>query len=703
MIRCILILILSFSTGFADTLDSLEHAASTAKDSARLKLLLEVSRKYRKKDLRKALTLAETALKESKEQQLPLFEGRSYYTIGGTYRLMGDYEKAFDALYTALHIMQTIGYTSGYSETANVIGLTHFGNSNYDSAVYYYRIYLDQAIKQNATDKLPIAYNNIANVFYTQKNYKKAIEYYEEAIAKCRELGKVEYLSTLLNNLGAIHDDLNDYKKAGLLFNEALVYAKKDHNLKQQASAHNNLGVLYRSTHQLDSALFHYERSLMLNQEIGDREGESLSYLNLGAVFTLKKQYPKAIGLLETSIRIAKEIGDQALLRDVEKSLAEAYMAAGFFEKAASHYRNTLTITDSLYNEENSRQINEMQAKYDTQKKENEILILNQDKKLQEEKSKKQNIILNAVAAGSVLIIILAFVLFRSNKLQKKANEQLTLQKEELEKAYGMLNVANMQILTKNQEITDSINYAKRIQLSLLPEPYKFKELFQESFIIYKPKDIVSGDFYWFGKMNGKKILAVADCTGHGVPGALMSMIGHEKLLEALTENNAQDPAAVLTRLDQKVTTALRQDDTFESAKDGMDIALVFINEANGVIEYAGANRPLIHFSMQTQDITVHKPVKSSIGGRNELKAPFSTLSINYRKGDAVYLFTDGYGDQIGGAQSKKLLSKNFLLKINSLVDKPFSEQGELLDRFFDEWKGSHEQVDDVLVGAFRL
>lgn len=703
IIYAILFLLLTVVTASADVLDSLEKAAAGSKDSVRLKLLLEISRKYRKKDLKKALSVAEIALKESRQLQNKLCEGRSYYTIGGTYRLMGEYQKAFDALNKAMALMKESNYSSGMAETANVLGLTHYGNSSYDSAVYYYHYYLDYAIKTNAADKLPIAYNNIANVFYTQKNYKKAIEYYEDAISKCKALKAVDYLSTLLNNLGAIYDDLNDYNRSKKLFLEALTVAEKGNDLKQQGSAHNNLGVVYRALNQVDSSLYHFERARVLNKEIGDKEGEALSYLNLGALYTLKKQYGKSIGLHETALAMSEEIGDRALLRDVEKSISEAYMLAGLHEKAAFHYKRTVDLSDSIYNEENSRQINEMQAKYDTQKKENEIALLNADKKFQEEQSKKQRIVLNAVAAGAGLIVILAFVLFRSNKLQKRANEQLSKQKSELEKAYDLLNLANLQIVAKNQEITDSINYAKRIQLSILPEKEKLNSLFKESFIVYRPKDIVSGDFYWFGETNGKKVLAVADCTGHGVPGALMSMIGHEKLLEAIQENNANDPAETLALLDKKVSQALRQDNSFESAKDGMDIALVFIDETINSLEYAGANRPLLYLSGNTKEVYLHKPVKSSIGGRNEQKAPFQTIRLPYTKGDAIYLFSDGYGDQIGGVNGKKLLSKNFLSRINTVVHLSFKEQGENLDSFFEEWKGSHEQIDDVLVAGVRL
>lgn len=687
----------------AGSLDSLEKAAATAKDTSRIKLLLEISRKYRKQDLDKALSAAQTAYTEAKALKKDIFIARSLYTIGGTYRLKAEYPKAFEHLFQSLTIMKKIGYYTGIADVSNVIGLTHFNTSNYDSAVHYYRVYLEMILKTGDKTRLPVAYNNIANVYYTQKNYPKAIEYYEGAIKAAIELKDEDVLSTLYNNLGAIYDDQDNYPKASYYFNEALKVAEKYNNKKQQASALNNLGVCAKSTGDLDAAMKYHQRSLNLNREVGDKEGEALGLLNIATVYNDKKNYQAAIEYLEQSKTMSEQIGDASLMKDVTKTLAEAYAGAGTYNKAYFNSYNALLLADSIYNEENSRQINEAQAKYDSQKKENEIALLNKDKKIREEADAKRKLLNYFLIAGLLMVFGIAFLLYRNNRLQKKTNDLLNARKVELEKAYDMLHVANLQVNAKNQEITDSINYARRIQLSILPERPEIKQLFKDAFIIYKPKDIVSGDFYWFGEVRNKKILAIADCTGHGVPGALMSMIGVEKLQEAIEENTELDPGSILTSLDKKIIAALKQDDSFESTKDGMDIALTVIDELNNNIYYSGAGRPLLHYSNQRQSLEMIKSDRSGIGGNTGVIKSFTTESVSFNKGDKIYLFTDGYGDQIGGPQAKKLLSKNFKLKIDTIVDKAMKDQEAELDSFFEGWKGIHEQVDDVLVAGVQL
>jgi two-component system, sensor histidine kinase LadS len=258
----------------------------------------------------------------------------------------------------------------------------------------------------------------------------------------------------------------------------------------------------------------------------------------------------------------------------------------------------------------------------------------------------------------------------------------------------------------KNKDITDSISYAKTIQEAILPDKEIKYRIFPDAFVLFKPKDIVSGDFYWFAEKNGKRIIAACDCTGHGVPGALMSMIGNNILNQIVNEKGITSPAEILNILHKEIYKALKQADQ-SNAKDGMDIVLVtFSGETE--IEYAGAQRPLwiIHNQAGTTDeqrVTEIKGDKFSIGGtQTEEERKFSNHSVSLAKGDRIYLFSDGYADQFSG-DNKKLMTRKFKEILVSIQKLGMTEQEKFLNEFIEDWKGNFEQTDDVLVIGVKI
>ena len=253
----------------------------------------------------------------------------------------------------------------------------------------------------------------------------------------------------------------------------------------------------------------------------------------------------------------------------------------------------------------------------------------------------------------------------------------------------------------QKKEITDSIEYAKTIQHAMLPNDSEIYELFPNSFVLFSPKDIVSGDFYWFKKVNDIHFVAAADCTGHGVPGAFMSMIGNDKLNFAIQEKKLLQPSQILSELNKGVKAALKQNDTDSKSRDGMDIVLCAFDFKNKKLQYAGANRVL--YKISNSEITEYSPTKSAIGGFTPEDFEFKNNSIEYVAGDVFYLFTDGYADQFGGDTGKKLMTKNFKKLLLSVSSKPLIEQKEEIRKTFESWKGDHEQIDDVLVIGVKV
>lgn len=302
----------------------------------------------------------------------------------------------------------------------------------------------------------------------------------------------------------------------------------------------------------------------------------------------------------------------------------------------------------------------------------------------------KQGTQLTLVIIGLLIVLVVAGLLYRSYSQKKKSNREITLQKEIIEQ--------------KNKEIVDSINYAKRIQESLLPSLNDIRKSFPESFVFYRPRDIVSGDFYWHAQNGDRIYIAAADCTGHGVPGSLVSMIGFNFLNQLVGESGITDPGEILNQLHFKIANTLNKEagDGVRDMRDGMDIALLSINRATGEIHFSGAVRPLYYFDEEGM-----KTVRSglySIGGIKSLtEDPFPTHTIRPKGKAMFYMFSDGYADQFGGAQGKKFKMKKLQEMLQSIAAKPVEEQRKEVETVFLSWMGKHEQVDDVCMIGVRV
>jgi ligand-binding sensor domain-containing protein/serine phosphatase RsbU (regulator of sigma subunit) len=316
-----------------------------------------------------------------------------------------------------------------------------------------------------------------------------------------------------------------------------------------------------------------------------------------------------------------------------------------------------------------------------------------------------------------IIIVLTGVYLFIKIRTAQLIKTQITLETQvrertsELREEKEKVEVVNREITaqksiieTKNRDITDSIRYAKNIQEAILPQLDVISQEFPNSFILYMPKDIVSGDFYWFAKRKNKRFIATADCTGHGVPGAFMSIIGNTILNEIVSEKEILEPGEILNELHAGIKNALKQSNAEGERRDGMDIALCAIEGDSNILEYAGANRPLWIFRGGDKErMEVIKPNKFPIGGlETEDRRQFTNNRIELGKGDMMYLTSDGYADQFGGHAGKKMMVKNFQKLLTEILHLPLSEQKEILKKHFVSWKGEQEQVDDVLVIGFR-
>jgi len=304
------------------------------------------------------------------------------------------------------------------------------------------------------------------------------------------------------------------------------------------------------------------------------------------------------------------------------------------------------------------------------------------------EKSQKEILINTLISLAFALLIFFLLIRTMSSILSKEDRLTANLMQSKLE------------LEAKNQETLDSILYAKRIQDAILPQEELMKQAYKDLFVLHQPRDIVSGDFYWFKSTRGKHFLACVDCTGHGVPGAFMSMIGAILLDDIINKKRIDDPSQILLELHKGVVKALKQNKKEKASRDGMDVALCVVDEQEKMLHYSGALRPLIHFSDGQLNRIKADPIP--IGGFKEEKPTFKKHSINYSEGDKFYVFSDGYADQFGGERNKKFMIKKFRGLLNSIATKKMEQQKNILELELKSWMGECDQVDDILVIGFQ-
>ena len=431
---------------------------------------------------------------------------------------------------------------------------------------------------------------------------------------------------------------------------------------------------------------------------MGDKLMVSQSLNNIGLFYQSQSDFDNAIDYHLRSIEVAKEINAKSELVDAYMAIAETYGLKKNYQKAYEYQQLYSHERDNLLNEESSKQVAAMEAKYQNEKNEKEITILTNENEVKELEMSKQKTQRNALVGGLLFILAVAFLLYNRYRVKQRANKLLKLQKNEIEKQNTELEEHRRNLTEKNKNITDSINYAMRIQASIMPSEAKFKKMLQDSFIFYKPKDIVSGDFYWVEQVNELILFAAVDCTGHGVPGALVSVVGMNLLNQAVLEKGITNPAHILQHLDQGVHHTLSQ----HGSTDGMDLALCSINLNTNELQYAGAHNPIYY--VRNGKLIEHKGDNIFIGNNFEEKnKAFTSHSIQLEKGDCLYLFSDGYADQFGGPKGKKFKYKALQKLLLSIQEKPMQQQKEILNSALAEWQGDLEQVDDICVIGVRI
>lgn len=699
---------------YADSLEKVLAASTDAKK--RVALMNQLSAQYVKTNPEKSHDHARKALELAQKTKNLAGEAASYICLGNHYYIKGKYPESLRNYISAENILEELNDRKG-------VGGIYMG---------------------------------IGNVYSAQNNLPEARSYYEKALAVLTELGDKGGMSNCYNNLGSLYHLEKDFKKG-------LEYHRKGLQMKLQmndhrglSSSYGNIGIMFYELQQYDSALIYQDKALKLRMELNNKGGQAGSYISIGNILEKLNRSKDAITNLEKGVEIAKQVDYKEMLRSGYASLSSIHEKQGDTIRAFGYYKLYSVLKDTMLNAETAKQVATLQTVYETEKKEKEIVLLTKEREIQDlvlqrqeqelmkqsfENEKKQTeiellnkqrqiqeldlqrkegelkaqkllteakereaetdrMIRNFFMGGLGMTMMLAFFIYRGYAHKKKANIELANRNEKIRQAYKIIELNRDEIAQKSKDIQDSINYAQRIQEAILPPVSEIAATFRESMILFKPRNVVSGDFYAFAQKNGKTVLAAVDCTGHGVPGAFMSMIGNDQLNQIIGEQGITQPAEILSRLNRGIRQSLKQTEESES-RDGMDIAICTFDHATNTVEYAGAQRPLWYISKGT--FCEIKGNDISIGGTTPGDYSFTSHSFGYSAGDVFYMFSDGYADQFGGHNGKKFMNKRFRELLSEIHMQPLEKQKELLLNNFESWKNDTEQVDDVLVVGVRV
>lgn len=550
----------------------------------------------------------------------------------------------------------------------------------------------------NCYNNIATAYNDKGDLSNNKLFFDRAVEFHKKSIGLRKELNDTIGIKNSYNNLALVYLSTKEYEKALTYLMIPYEYYKRlgtdEHGIDMTTS---NIGEVYyrmglqeKKPEYFRKAMFYFEDRLRAYQKHKNPSANKANILlSIGQVYFELGQPDRGMAYLHQSHEMFSSLADKAGIADVNSALSSAYEKGKDYKKSLEYLRAYIASKDSLLNERNISSVEQMQVLYNSSQKDNEIERLNKNAEISVLLIHRQRTIMFSVIGGLALLLLLGFVLLSRYNLKKKANLELS-------KAYDKIE-------SKNRQITDSINYAKRLQSTILPPKAIIEPHLKKWFVFYQPKDIVSGDFYWFTHHNNKSYMVVADCTGHGIPGALMSMIGNTLLNEIINQKDVSDAGEILNLLNKGVIHALRQQgQDKQSQDDGMDISICSFDDTNKTLmNYASANHSIfVKSGNSLKELTgdLH-----SIGGNfDNSPKKFVSNSVQLQPGDTVVMSTDGYFDQFGGEKNTKFLVKRF----EDLIMKTDFSSGNadlVFEKEISNWKGNHKQTDDILVVGFSI
>src|SRR6201993_4168717 len=613
--------------------------------------------------------------------------------------------------------------------------LNDFIENCIDEAVWpKYNSFMQQMAENGDGSKLYLIYqaaalNNIGYDADNKGNVIKATEYYTKALTLREKAGDISGIAESTNNLGSLCSFQNDTKKSIYYYAKAVKLYQVIGDKKGAAQSLDNLGSAYNNINKTDSGIMYNMQALSLQQEIDDEIGMANSYSNLGNCFKDKGDTLKAIEYFTNALKISEKYGNKSGIAEVLNDLGEIYFdhnnigkAKEFADRAfkiaqelgyPNEIGNSAKLLYSIYQKQKNagkaldmyilfkqmrdsitglEQVRATTSAEYTYKEFQQNLEHEKQSAVAAEERKKQRLFMLLIAFIAIATGVIAAIVYKNLQRYKKAKLLIEKQKELVEE--------------KQKEILDSIRYAKRIQDAVLKEQEHISTHLPGHFVLFQPKDIVSGDFYWAIEKDDFWYVAAADCTGHGVPGAFLTILGTSFLNELNATDALLTPAEILDKLRSRMIAELSvtNKETNET-KDGMDISLARLNLVTKELMWAGANNPLWITSVvnQNEHKLIEVPAHKQPIGFYPTLTPYPNHVIQLKKGDTFYLFTDGYADQFGGEKGKKLKYKVIKELLLNAANESMEKQKNTLLEYFIKWKGNYEQTDDVCIIGINI
>ena len=676
---CVFVFCLVFGVSYAqiNKQDSLETLLSKTDGLQKGKLLIVLSEEIAYNNPAQALKYAQEAFEIAEQYENQLVQANALQNIGTIYRILGDYVKAMDFTLRALTIYEALGNDEGLAEANNNVGIIH----------------------------------------YLQKESGKAMEFFRKALSIARQINEPAIIAKVLNNMGNIYSLREDYENAEMAFQEAYEINQNVQNYQFAADNLINLGTIYLQEGDFKQGLEVFFQAIEMYEQIGSKEGLAATHNIIAGAYLEVDSLNKALYYAELGLKEAQEITAKGLIADVLKNLYHIYKIKNEETEALKYLELFTAYEDSILNEKNNERIARLQITYDFSQQEAQIKLLNEEKK-------QQQLILTASLVVLALIIIAAFFIYQNYKNKQRQAQELQNANDSIHTINQELRKQKAIVEEKKEDLDSSINYAKRIQSAVLPITDDIQKSL-EHFIFFRPRDVVSGDFYWFtetlpepiyqerltpegpvnvfeGFTSEKQIIAAVDSTGHGIPGAFMSIVGSTLLHQIVNEQGINEPDEILEELHREVMRTLKQKQNKNN--DGMDMALCTIDHEHQMLSYAGAHNPLI--IVKDNEILEIKADRKGIGGSlrsEDEEVSYTKHEIPIESPMMCYIFSDGYQDQFGGEQGRKFMKKKLYKLMLDLHEEDMQTQQEIFIGTFDRWKRDEMQVDDVILIGFRL
>lgn len=635
--------------------------------------------------------------------------GTALLNMGINDETQGYYKEAIKKYLKALYYFEKSKNINQIANTYNSLGISYFFLGDYIQSLYYYEKSLALFKIQNNISDLAYAYNNIGIIYGMFDDTVKEIAYYKRALENHKITNNKNGIADVYSNLGETYLQGNQYEYAGNCFFKAQKIFREMNDINGQLFCENYLSNMYFKSNNLVLAEKHINIALNLLAQYEDLSSKAWINTRMATIRYKQGRYKEALTYAITGYNAGLQSDEKDILKHAAHVLSDIYSRLNDYKSAYTYHTIYKKYSDRLINYENIKILSQQEYTHRLkEEKQKQELLMKQEELAHEKELAIQNNIKTSLIIIVFATLLMSAIIFINLQRKRKLNNKLKTQQaeileinEELIQLNHELNLQKEEIFKTNINITDSIRYAKKIQTALLPNQEVLHNIFPDSFIFFRPLQIVSGDFFWIKARGEKVFLAVADCTGHGVPGAFMSVLGIAYLNEIFRTNKEYKANEILTILRQEIKESLGQKGINFETNDGMDIAFCIIDKNTLLLEFAGAYNNLLHISDGI--LTVYKGDKQPIAIYDEEK-PFTNYEIQLKHNDTLYLLTDGYVDQFGGESGRKLLMKNFqkLLLSHSQIKMEIQEQ--IFSQTLDNWMSNkYAQVDDITLVGIRV